>query len=241
MGRGDKGIVAALYAPSEVRAELANTNVHIVEESEYPFRDSVRFTVNPDTPASFDLSLRIPTWSSATSITLNGHREDIATRPGSFATINRKWNRGDVVELKFDMQPRVSRWFNRSIAIERGPLVFSYSPGEDWVKLRDRPPTADWQVFPKRAWNYALGVDEHTASTITVKELPIAEVPFASQHPAVTLVVPARKMDDWRAVDGVAPAPPLSPVHVNASDEELTLVPYAAAKLRVTAFPSLQS
>jgi hypothetical protein len=241
MARGDAGIAAALYAPSEVRTKVANTHVHIVEEAEYPFRDSVRFTIYPENAASFDLSLRIPVWSSANRITVNGKNEDIASEPGSFSTISRKWHRGDMVELKFDMQPRVSRWFNHSIALERGPLVFSYSPGEDWVKLRDRPPTADWQVFPKRAWNYALGVDEHNASAIKVQEISIADAPFTSEHPAVTLTLAARKMDDWRAVDGVAPAPALSPVDLNTPDEELTLIPYAAAKLRVTAFPSLRS
>ncbi len=241
MAKGDNGIVAALYAPSEVRTQLANTNVHIIEESDYPFRDSVRMTINPDTPANFDLSLRIPNWSSVTRVTVNGQNQDIATDPGSFATLTRRWNRSDVVEIKFDLQPRVSRWFNRSVAIERGPLVFSFSPGEDWVKLRDRPPTADWQIFPKEAWNYALSVDEQVASKIEVKELPIAPTPFGAAQPAVTLTVPARRMDEWRAVDGVASAPALSPVRVEASDEVLGLIPYAAAKLRITAFPSLLS
>jgi hypothetical protein len=241
MAKGDNGIVAALYAPSEVRTHLANTNVQIIEESDYPFRDSVRLTINPDTPANFDLSLRIPNWSSVTRVSVNGQNQDIAAEPGSFATLTRRWSRSDVVEIKFDLQPRVSRWFNRSVAIERGPLVFSFSPGEDWVKLRDRPPTADWQVFPKEAWNYALNADEHMASKIEVKELPIAPTPFGAEHPALTLMVPARRMDEWRAIDGVAPAPALSPVRVDASDEVLSLIPYAAAKLRITAFPSLLS
>jgi hypothetical protein len=65
----------------------------------------------------------------------------------------------DEVELSLDMKPRVSRRFNRSMAVERGPLVFFHSPGENWVKLRDRPPTADWEVFPRNAWNYALEVE----------------------------------------------------------------------------------
>jgi len=241
MANGDNGIVAALYAPSEVRAQLANTNVQIIEESDYPFRDSVRFTINPDTPANFDLSLRIPHWSSVTQATVNGQNYEIAAEPGTFATFRRRWDRSDVVEIRFDLRPKVSRWFNRSVAIERGPLVFSLSPGEDWVKLRDRPPTADWQVFPKEAWNYALLADEHAAFNIEVKELPLPPIPFGAEHPAVTLMVPARRMDEWRAIDGVAPAPALSPVRVDASDELLGLIPYAAAKLRITAFPSLLS
>ena len=154
----------------------------------------------------------------STRIILNGRSEDIATDPGSFATLNGR-DRGDVVEIKFDMQPGLAVGSIDPSRSNGGRLYFSHSPGEDWVKLRDRPPTADWQVFPKDPWNYALRVDEQTVSSIEVKESPLTEIPFGSQDPPVTLTVPARKMDEWRAIDGVAPAPPLSPVHVDAPNE----------------------
>lgn len=241
MTENDDGIVAALYAPSEVRVVLGGTSVRIVEETDYPFRNSAKFTIHPEAPATFGLSLRIPAWSRKTKVTVNGIANDTGIGQGSFTRIRRKWQRQDVVEITFEMMPRVSRWFNRSIAIERGPLVFSHSPGEEWVKLRDRPPTADWQVYPKKAWNYALAVDERTVSDIEVKEFPMDAKPFGSENPSVTLKVKARKFDEWKKIDGNAAAPGVSPVHSASEEEELTLVPYAAAKLRVTAFPSLLS
>ena len=79
-----------------------------------------------------------------------------APAPVRLPAFERTWKSGDRVEIDFPMQPRVSRWFNDSIAVERGPLVFSYGIGENWVKLRDRGMTADWQVFPTTPWNYAL-------------------------------------------------------------------------------------
>jgi uncharacterized protein len=241
MAKGEQGLVAALYAPSEVRASVGGTGVHIDEQTDYPFRNSVRFTISPEKPAVFSFELRIPEWAAATTITLNGRKENIETFPGTFAMLQREWKAADVVELSFDMKPRVSRWFNRSVAVERGPLVFSLSPGENWVKLRDRPPTADWQVFPQHAWNYGLRVDEQSVAQVTVKEEAVADVPFGSVSPAVTLSIPGQKIDEWRAIDGVAPAPPSSPVQVSSNEERLTLIPYASAKLRITAFPSLLS
>jgi uncharacterized protein len=241
MMRENDCIVAALYAPCEVHTEVAKTNVHILEETDYPFRNSIRFTVNPDTPTKFGLGLRIPAWSANTKISVNGSHADKVAQPETFATLNRTWTRGDFVEIEFHMEPRVSRWFNRSIAIERGPVVFSFSPGEDWVKLRDQPPTADWQVFPKIPWNYALQLDEQSETAIAVKESKVSEVPFSSSDPAVNLTVRARALDSWKTADEVAAAPPQSPVNVDAAEQELTLVPYASAKLRITAFPSLKS
>ena len=35
----DDGLVAALYSPSEVHTEVRGTPVHLVEETDYPFRE----------------------------------------------------------------------------------------------------------------------------------------------------------------------------------------------------------
>jgi hypothetical protein len=241
MAKGDRGLVAALYAPSTVHATVGGVPVQIAEETDYPFRNRIRMEIVPERSVSFALHLRVPAWTSQASVTVNGKAQAIAAGPSGFATVARTWTRGDLVEIGFDMRPRVNRGFNRSVALERGPLVFSLAPGTDWVKLRERPPTADWQVFPTSAWNYALGVDEDNAAAAKVDEHAIAARPFASSAPAVTVTVPARRLDEWRAVDGVAAPPPASPAKVEAAEETVTLVPYGGAKLRITAFPCYRS
>ncbi len=234
------GLVAAVYAPCEVRTIIRGKHVHIVEETEYPFRNTIRISVNPESDLSFPLSLRIPAWADNTVLKVNGDRV-AATSLGAFARIERKWKAGDQVEIIFPMTPRTSRWFNDSIAIERGPLVFSFGIGESWVKLRDRGLTADWQVFPTDAWNYALNVDSDDPSkSIVVKENSVGEIPFSRHSSPVQLSVKARKLDNWRSEDGVAQPVPQSPVSDDQKEETISLIPYAAAKLRVTAFPQLK-
>jgi uncharacterized protein len=144
--------------------------------------------------------------------------------------------------MKFPMIPRISRWFNNSVAIERGPLVFSLGIGEDWVKLRDRGMTADWQVFPTSPWNYALIIDEERPSkSIAVTETKVVGNPFARKSTPIHLTVKARRIDNWRAEDGAADPLPQSPVVSDAPEETITLIPYGAAKLRITAFPQCRS
>jgi len=145
------------------------------------------------------------------------------------------------VELRFPMLPRVSRGYNDSLSIDRGPLVFSFPIGQSWVKLRDRGMTADWQVFPSSQWNYALGPAAQSLEKIHVEESPVGESPFALAETPVKLQVEARKLPSWLAVDGVADPVPQSPVSSSEPTEKITLVPYAAAKLRITAFPELNS
>ena len=240
MASDDDGLVATAYSPCEVHTMVGNTPVHVVEETEYPFRGTVRITVNPAAPTKFPLRLRIPAWANGAALRING-QPTAAPEAGGFTRIDRAWKAGDVVELRFPLAPRLSRGYHESVSLDRGPLVFSYPIGEDWVKLRDRGMTADWQVFPTSQWNYALAVNDDTVGRLSVEEAPVGRSPFALKGTPVKLQVAARKVPAWRAVDGVAEAVPQSPLASDEPEEKITLVPYSAAKLRITAFPQLKT
>jgi hypothetical protein len=234
------GVVAAAYSPCEAHVNLRGTSVHIVEETEYPFRETIKMTVSPSVPLEFPLLLRIPSWAENVEILVNGRRERVP-RAGTFAGVEREWKQGDVVEITFPMKPRVIAGFNGSVSVERGPLVFAYNIAEDWLKLRDRGMTADWQVYPKSRWNYALEVDSSAKSQkIAVSENAVTDRPFALEGTPIKLQVKARSLPSWIASNGVAGTLAESPVASSEQDETITLVPYAAAKLRITSFPQLQ-
>ena len=240
MASADGGLVAAAYSPCEVRTAVRGVDVSVREQTEYPFRGHVRITVDPSSQVAFPLRLRIPAWASGASIRINGQA---AQNPeaGTFTKIDRTWKAGDVVEVEMPMQPRLAQGYKGSASIERGPLVFSFPIGEDWVKLRDRGMTADWQVFPSSQWNYALAADTQSVAAIGAKETAVGKRPFAVKETPVTIEVEAHKIPAWRAVDGVADPVPQSPVSSEEPLEKITLVPYGAAKLRITAFPVLKS
>jgi uncharacterized protein len=235
-----EGLAAIAYAPCEVRIRLAGTDVHLLEETEYPFRGRIHISVYPAEAVRFAMHLRIPGWATHASVRVNGQPVS-GISPGTFLKIEREWKPRDLVEIEFPMALRTSRWFNNSVAIERGPLVFSFGIGEDWVKLRDYGlSSADWQIFPATPWNYALSIDaDAPESSIKIVEGQITTQPFTSRSTPIHLLAKARQLPDWVAEDGAANPVPSGPVTSKIPEETIKLVPYAAAKLRITAFPQL--
>ncbi len=237
MATPDDGLAAIAYGPSEVRAQVkGGLTVGIVEETEYPFRDTIRLQVNPTAETAFPLVLRVPAWAEGASIRVNGKAE-AQVRPGAFHRIERRWRKGDQVEIRFPMQVRFSRWYQNSIAVERGPLVFSLKIGEDWRKLRDKAPAADWEVYPTTPWNYGLIA---SAAGIKVEEKAMGQFPFSPDGAPVVLKARGKRVPGWDLVNGSAGPLMPGPVAGEGPEEVLTLIPYGSAKLRITAFPEVR-
>ena len=104
--------------------------------------------------------------------------------------------------------------------------------GESWRKLKQTGPSADWEVYPTTPWNYALALDSFQA-----KGNPVAKQPFDPATPAIGIVAKARRLPEWQLENDSAGELPVSPVTSSRSEENITLIPYGAGKLRITAFP----
>jgi hypothetical protein len=241
MGTRDEGLAAIAYGPTEVKAMVrGGVPVTIVEETEYPFRHSVRFSVNPSKSTVFPLELRIPAWANGATVRVNG-KPVAGVKPGSFFKIERKWARNDTVDLDLPMEVRISRWYHNSVAVERGPLVYSLEIGEQWHKVKDRPQVPDWGVSPTTPWNYGLVLDgAQPATSFDVTERAIGEYPFSKEGAPVQLKAKARRVSEWTLVNDSAGPLPVSPVHSAEPVESVILIPYGAAKLRITAFPEVK-
>lgn len=241
----DNGLVATAYGPSSVKALVENgVEVTIQESTNYPFDENITFTVTTPQTVTFPLKLRIPEWCDAPIIKVNG-TEQTGVKSGQFYSIHNAWNNNDVVTLTLPMDIKLTNEVNNAVGIQRGPLVYSLKIGESWSVRNDYGNGfREYEVSPTSAWNYALVIDKNNPkASVTVNKKPMPENPFEQATTPISLTVSARKIPSWEyAFNGrLATDPPVSPVETNESLETITLVPYGAGTLRVTAFPVVGS
>ena len=94
----------------------------------YPEDGKIRMEIGIDKAENFSIDLRIPGWSKKNRLTLNGTPLDTYLLSGTYASIQREWKNGDVLELELDMRGRVIEAPSGldDEAIARGPIVLAF-------------------------------------------------------------------------------------------------------------------
>ena len=78
------------------------------------------------------MRIRIPSWTTGATVSVNGVKQNITTDPGSYATLSRSWTSGDTVTVRLPMRI-VMRAANDNAnvsAITYGPVVLSGNYGD---------------------------------------------------------------------------------------------------------------
>ncbi|HET6485124.1 MAG TPA: glycoside hydrolase family 127 protein [Spirochaetia bacterium] len=142
----ETAVYVNLFAGSSARVEVAGQRVEVVQETDYPWSGSVRITVHPERKARWQLLVRIPGWARGrvlggslyrfegrapepARILLNGKPTELTERSG-YASLDREWEDGDVVEIDLPMpvckviaDSRIPDTRGKA-AIQRGPIVY---------------------------------------------------------------------------------------------------------------------
>ncbi len=123
------GLYLNYYGPGEITVTLADGSAwKFVQTTTYPVEGTVRIEVHPPAPAATPLYLRIPAWSAASTVTVNGEAVD-GVVAGSYVKVERTWAAGDRIELTLDMTPRAMRGDEHveyNASLYHGPLLLAY-------------------------------------------------------------------------------------------------------------------
>lgn len=121
-GSLDKGIAVNFYTPGE--AAIGGTKLKV--STAFPATGNVAIRVEPGSSSRFPLLLRVPYWTSGYEATVAGQR--FAGTPGEWLAINRKWRKGDTVEIRMDMTVHTldgGSSYPGYLAVQRGPQVLA--------------------------------------------------------------------------------------------------------------------
>jgi len=242
----DGGVAALLYAPAQVRMKVANdVDLQLTESTGFPFREQIQFKLALSGNATFPFHLRIPEWTRGPKIKING-KAFLTEIDNGIAIIDREWKNGDNLTLELPMQLRASKWHLGSMAIERGPLVYSLKiEGEKRHKNRNDGYGDFYEIYPREDWNYALLQTELDAIPTSVEVINNnwdGSYPWNLSNAPISLKIKAKKLHEWQLVEGV-PKFPDQKILENASfsaTDEITLIPYGCSTLRITEFPVLK-
>lgn len=142
----DNQVYVNLFMGNEAELKVGGKKVILHQETRYPWDGHVTLTVDKNAAGTFAMKIRIPGWvrnqvvpsdlytysdgkRPGYSVKVNGEAVTSALEQGYF-TIERKWKKGDRVELQLDMEVRTVKANGKveadrgRMAVERGPIVY---------------------------------------------------------------------------------------------------------------------
>lgn len=244
------GVAVTLWAAGTTNLTLpGGSTATVAVDTEYPFGDTatVVVTAAQGTP----VSLRVPTWATAATLSINGAApQAIGGKNGTFVTVSTITQPSCTFLIDFAPAIRVdTRWWGGSAAVYRGALLYALRVGEEFAVLANNPyDSKDYAVTPTSPWAYALVVDpaNPAASLSFTRVGPPPALPFNSTAPPVMITGTGRPLPNWQLFNNSAGTPP-GPSPLDCSSQQcgagtpITLVPYGSTHLRMAVLPWTRS
>jgi DUF1680 family protein len=129
--RDEEGVFVNLFIASEL--DWAEKGFRLRQETRFPEQSATTLTVTAAKSGNLAMRLRIPAWTRAASVKINGRVIDVTPTPGSYLTLNRVWKAGDKIEMTMPMHLSVEAMPDdpKTQAFLYGPLVLAGDLGSE--------------------------------------------------------------------------------------------------------------
>lgn len=127
------GVYVNLYGGNTLNTNIEGVGeITLTQKTDYPWDGAVNISVDKlKGKKQFEIKLRVPDWcTEGAKITVNGEEQNIETKAGTYATVNRTWKKGDVVSINMPMRTRIVEAnplveeSRGQVAVQRGPIVY---------------------------------------------------------------------------------------------------------------------
>jgi len=131
------------FIGSRASMTINGAKVLLKQTSRYPWEGEIRLSVEPENETEFALNVRLPGWCGDPRLRVNGKPFALFDRVRGYARLQRRWGRGDTVELSLPMpvqrikaHPKVEADLGRA-ALRRGPLVYCLEATDNGGHVRN--------------------------------------------------------------------------------------------------------
>lgn len=196
-----------LFIQGKGKFHLGRNVVSVTQETRYPWEGNVRISISPEKTAEFSVYVRIPGWArnepipgdlysylnpieEEPSLRVNSEAWDLDMEKG-FARIERKWQKGDVIELHLPMPvQRVAaheavKEDQGKVALQRGPIVYCFEGVDNEGHVLDRALPDDLEFDVEYRADLLGGINVLRGKDQKMKETLIAIPYYAWSHRGV--------------------------------------------------------
>ena len=128
----DDELCVNLFVASELNWK--EKRFSLKQETNFPNEESVKLTINSSKSQNLKIKIRCPWWvkPGQMKVVCQGKDYAVGAKPSSYIEIERKWKKGDVIEISMPMAITVEELPNLSnyIAIMRGPILMGARMGD---------------------------------------------------------------------------------------------------------------
>lgn len=153
----NRDVYLNLFMSNTANLQIEGKSVSLKQTTNYPWDGDVQVEVTKASGKAFNMMIRIPGWvrnevlpsdlysyadnkKTNYSVKINGESIQSSLAKG-YLSIDRKWKKGDRIEIHFDMQPRMVKAHEKvkadkgRVSFERGPVVYCAEWPDNYTEI----------------------------------------------------------------------------------------------------------
>lgn len=206
----DHSLYVNLFMSNSSDIKMKGKSIVLEQSTHYPWKGDVTINIRKNNAGAFTLKVRIPGWAqdqvvpsdlytyadgkhSGYTLKVNGEEVDAKLEKGYFC-IDRRWKKGDKVDIHFVLEPRTVKANNKveadrgRVAVERGPIVYCAEWPDNAFDVRGIliNQTPHFEVVDKPDMLYGIELLQTDAQTLkydeqgrlTVNDVKLKLIPY---------------------------------------------------------------
>lgn len=131
--KDDENLYVNLYIPTELNWE--EKGFKLLQQNSFPEIEETTFTISESKGDLLKINLRYPDWANDVTVKVNGKKQAVKKKDNGYLFLERKWKKGDKIELAFDTEIRMETTPAENMAtIFYGPFLLAGRLGNEGME-----------------------------------------------------------------------------------------------------------